>query len=273
MKRAMANLLTHRRIIGEFHVTIKKNINMKINLLLTVLLFFTITSFGQRFESQWKPENTEWYNPVPQVVEPGEGTKPPSDAIILFDGHDLSKWEGTNGEEPKWKIEGDALVILPKSGAIHTKDVYGDCQLHIEWRSPEKVELDGQKRGNSGVFLQSRYEVQVLDCFDNSTYVNGQAGSIYKQKAPLVNACRKPGEWQTYDIFWTAPKFGTAGVLESPAAITVVHNGILIQNHYVLKGDTPYIGLPEYTPHGRLPLMLQDHNCPVAFRNIWIRNL
>jgi len=165
------------------------------------------------------------------------------------------------------------LRVVPGKGSIRTKEFFGDCQLHIEFKSPAPENYDGQNRGNSGIFLQSRYELQVLDADNNPTYVNGMVGSIYKQQAPLANAYTKNGEWQVYDIYWKAPVFGSGGKLESPAMITVVLNGILVQNNYILKGNTPYTGLPDYQPHGRLPLSLQDHGTAVAFRNIWIRNL
>ncbi len=224
--------------------------------------------------SQWTPAQTEWYYPVPAKVEPGKTqNSAPSDAIILFDGKDFSQWTNTKGESPEWEISNGAMVIKPGSGAIITKTHFGDCQLHIEFKSPNPENHDGQNRGNSGVFLMSEYEVQVLDGDNNHTYVNGMVGSIYKQSAPLVNAYTKNGEWQVYDIYWKAPKFGAGGKLESPAVITVVMNGIVIQNNYTLKGGTPYIGLPEYKAHGLLPIMLQDHGTEVAFRNIWIRNL
>ena len=233
---------------------------------------------------QWNAASTEWYTPVPPIVKPTTTAgQPPSDAIILFDGTDLSKWESSRpipagserGRRPDpapWKIENGAMVIVPGSGAIQTKEYFGDCQLHIEFKSPPPGNNNGQNRGNSGIFLQNTYEVQVLDADNNETYVNGMNGSIYKQSAPSVNAYTKNGEWQVYDIYWKAPKFDSNGLVE-PAQITVVLNGIVIQNHFTLKGDTPYTGLPKYTPHGRLPLSLQDHGTEVAFRNIWIRNL
>jgi hypothetical protein len=223
----------------------------------------------------WKPESTEWYKPEPPIVKPGEKyNQPPSDAIVLFDGKDLSKWTSSNGkDEAKWKVSNGEMIIVPGTGSIQTKEYFGDCQLHIEFKSPPAEKHNGQNRGNSGIFLQSIYEVQVLDGDNNPTYVNGMVGSIYKQSAPLANAYTKNGEWQVFDIYWKAPKFKRGGVLESPAYITVVLNGILIQNNFEVQGDTPYIGLPEYRAHGRLPLSLQDHGTPVAFRNIWIRNL
>jgi len=235
---------------------------------------------GAQQRQNWRPESTEWYTPVPPKVIPGEGTKPPSDAIILFDGTDLSKWvsqkppaEGSNTPDPApWKIVNGEMRVVPKSGGIQTKEYFGDCQLHIEFKSPPAENYHGQNRGNSGIFLQNTYELQVLDGDNNRTYVNGMVGSIYKQSAPLVDAYTKNGEWQVYDIYWKAPVFDSNGLV-SPAMITVTLNGVLIQNNYILKGGTPYTGLPSYTPHGRLPLSLQDHGTEVAFRNIWIRNL
>lgn len=232
-------------------------------------LFVTFVTFAQ-----WTPQQTEWYYPIPEKVSPGkEPGGAPSDAIILFDGTDISGWVNDKGEDPGWTVADGILTIKPGTGNIKTKEHFGDCQLHLEFRSPAPEQHHGQNRGNSGVFLMSQYEVQVLDADNNDTYVNGMVGSIYKQSAPLVDAYTKNGEWQVYDIYWKAPVFGTAGKLESPAMITVVLNGVLIQNNYILKGHTPYIGLPEYIPHGRLPLLLQDHGTAVSFRNIWIRNL
>ncbi|MDB9153642.1 3-keto-disaccharide hydrolase [Parabacteroides distasonis] len=230
----------------------------------------------QRQQERWKPESTEWYHPVPPKVTPGVGTSAPSDAIILFDGKDLTKWEaaGKDGGSAKWAIKDGTMVVVPGSGSIRTKEYFGDCQLHIEFKTPIPGKDNTlQMKGNSGIMLQSRYEVQVLDCEDNPTYVNGWVGSVYKQSAPLVNAFTKTNEWQVYDIYWKAPRFGTNDELESPAMITVVLNGIVVQNNYVLKGNTPYTGLPKYVAHGRMPLSLQDHGVEVAFRNIWIRDL
>ena len=224
--------------------------------------------------AQWTPQQTEWYYPVPEKVVPGvEAGAPPSDAIVLFDGKDLSQWVNSKGEKAEWTVADGVLSVKPGTGNIFTKEHFGDCQLHIEFRSPAPEHHHGQNRGNSGIMLMSRYEVQVLDGDNNHTYVNGMVGSIYKQSAPLVNAYTKNGEWQVYDIYWKAPRFGAEDKLESPAMITVVLNGIVIQNHFILKGHTPYIGLPKYEAHGRLPLMLQDHGTAVSFRNIWIRNL
>ena len=240
----------------------------------------TVIIFAQQNTSNWNPESTEWYTPVPAKVQPGVGTKPPSDAIILFDGTDLSKWEsrkppaeGNKQPDPApWKVVNGEMRVVPGSGSIQTKEYFGDCQLHIEFKSPPAENYNGQNRGNSGVILQNTYEVQVLDGDNNHTYVNGMVGSIYKQAAPLVDPYTKNGEWQVYDIYWKAPVFDSNGLV-SPAIITVVMNGVLIHNNFILKGNTPYIGLPKYTPHGRLPLALQDHGTEVSFRNIWIRNL
>ncbi|QDT70832.1 hypothetical protein MalM25_37880 [Planctomycetes bacterium MalM25] len=207
----------------------------------------------------------EWQEPP--VVTPGAtDDAPPSDAVVLFDGTDLSAWE--NGE--KWTVADGVATV--GGGAIRTKQHFGDCQLHLEWSSPLPATGKSQGRGNSGVFLMGTYEVQVLDCFENKTYPEGQAGSIYKQTPPMVNVTRPPGEWNNYDIFWTCPRFDGAKII--PATVTVVHNGVLVQNHHVLTGDTAwhkpssYGDLPE-----KGPIMLQDHGNPVRFRNIWIREL
>ncbi len=225
-------------------------------------------------EAQSIPEVTEVHEPVPPVVTPGAGTAPPSDAIILFDGTSLTEWEKPNGESAPWKIENGAVTVEPGTGDIRTKQGFGDIQLHLEWRAPEVVKGDGQGRGNSGVFFMNRYEVQVLDSYDNPTYPNGQAASVYKQAIPLVNACRKPGEWQTYDIIFTAPRFNQQGRVTHPARVTVIHNGVLVQNNVEIWGSTQYIGLPTYTKHeDKLPIRLQDHGDLVSFRNIWVREL
>jgi hypothetical protein len=233
-----------------------------------ILLFFLIQSgFAQA------PEETEDWSRKPDVVVPGKHYDPPSDAIILFDGTDLSKWTADSPEE-QWKVSGKSMTVVPGSGSIRTKQSFGDVQLHLEWRAPRKIEGEGQDRGNSGVYLMGLYEVQVLDSYKNETYYNGQAASIYKQHIPLVNSCREPGKWQTYDIIFTAPRFNANETLASPAYITVLHNGVLVQNHVEIKGPTEYIGRPPYRFHEeKLPLMLQEHNNPVSYRNIWIREL
>lgn len=243
---------------------------MKKTMLFTAGLTLSALICGQ----EWTAELTDVYKPVPRVVTPGTGTEPPSDAIVLFDGTNLDQWEGEDGTPPAWEVRDGVVTVVPGSSSIRTKQVFGDVQLHVEWRTPAKVEGKGQGRGNSGVFLQSLYEVQVLDSYENSTYVNGQAGAIYKQHIPLVNACRPPGKWQAYDIIFTAPRFKEDGSLFSPATMTVLQNGVLIQNHVTLLGTTENIGLPSYRPHDfKLPLMLQQHGNPVSYRNVWIREL
>ncbi|WP_373649924.1 DUF1080 domain-containing protein [Schlesneria sp. DSM 10557] len=206
----------------------------------------------------------EWKEPA--VVVPGENGGAPSDAVILFNGKDLSAWQGAEN----WKIDNGAMVS--GKGDVRTKESFGDCQLHIEWSAPTPAVGSGQGRGNSGIFLMDTYELQVLDSYDNKTYSDGQAGAIYKQTPPQVNVTRAPGTWNIYDIIWTAPRFKEDGALASPAYITALHNGVLILNHFELKGDTPFHRPPAYTKHAdRLPIRLQDHGNPVRFRNIWIR--
>lgn len=224
-------------------------------------------------QTQPAPEATEVWEPVPANVQPGDAGQPPSDAIVLFDGRGLSEWRGKEGE-PRWDASDEAITVTPGTGDLYTKRSFGSVQLHLEWRTPDEIVGEGQGRGNSGVFLMSRYEVQVLDSYENPTYSNGQAGSIYKQFIPLVNASKPPGQWQSYDIVFGAPEFRSDGTLERPATMTVLHNGILIQNHVTLKGPTVYIGEPVYEAHPtKAPLMLQDHGNPVSFRNIWVREL
>ena len=202
----------------------------------------------------------------PPVIAPGEHGGPPSDAVVLFDGQDLSAWQGADN----WKIENGAMIC--GKGDVHTKAAFGDCQLHIEWSAPTPIKGSGQGRGNSGIFFMDNYEIQVLDSYGNKTYFDGQAGGIYKQTPPQVNATVAPGKWNVYDIIWTAPRFNEEGSLKSPAYITALHNGILILNHFELKGDTPYSRPPHYEKHAdRLPIRLQDHGNPTRFRNIWIR--
>ena len=240
-------------------------------------------------------DSEEW-DPVPEKVTPGRITSAPSDAKILFDGSDLESWhnpkyeygarmdhvesvlnarltaqEYTNAE---WLVRDGAMIVKPGSGAIETKQSFGDMQLHIEWLSPEDPGKKDQMYSNSGIFLMSLYEIQVLNSYENSTYSNGQAGAMYKQKRPLVNSSRPPGEWQSYDIIFTAPKFDSSDELISPAYITAFHNGVLIQNHTELKGPCVYIGQAHYIPHpDKMPLLLQDHGDKVRFRNIWVREL
>jgi len=225
-------------------------------------------------QEQDTPERTEVWEPEPDIVDPGNGARPPSDAIVLFDGTDLSAWESVGGGDAQWRIEDAAMIAGAGEGDIATRQGFGDVQLHIEWRTPQEVVGDGQGRGNSGVFLMQRYEVQVLDSYDNRTYSNGQAASIYKQHIPLVNASRGPGEWQSYDIVFRAPRFAADGSVERPAILTVLHNGVLVQDHAVLRGPTVYIGDPSYEAHdSREPIQLQDHGNPVSYRNVWVREL
>lgn len=204
----------------------------------------------------------------PKVVNPGPAGGPPSDAIVLFDGKDLSQWEGGD----KWKIEDGHAITA--GGGITSKQGFGDCQLHIEFASPSEVKGSGQGRGNSGVYFMGKYEVQVLDSYENQTYFDGQCGSIYKQFPPLVNASRKPGEWQTYDIIFSAPKFDEQKKVTKPAYLTVLHNGVLVQNHSELLGGTFYDRPPAYEAHAdKLPIHLQFHGDPVRYRNIWLREI
>lgn len=231
-----------------------------------------------------KPEDTEIYEPVPPVVTPGATcTAPPSDAIILFDGKNLDQWVTNKDKSPaKWIVHDGIVTVSKTEGNIETKRSFKDYQLHIEWRIPENITGSGQGRGNSGVFLASTgpgddgYELQVLDNYNNKTYTNGQAGSIYKQAVPLANPNRKPGEWQSYDVAWTAPTFNDDGSLKTPAYVTVFFNGVLVENHFELKGETRYIGKPFYKKYDAAPIKLQahgDHSEPISFRNIWVRDL
>ena len=233
-----------------------------------------------------KPEDTEVWEPVPKVVTPGENnTAPPSDAIVLFDGKNLDEWVSNKDKSPaQWTVSDGVMTVKkgPEGGNIETKRTFKNYQLHIEWKVPENITGTGQARGNSGVFLASTgpgddgYELQVLDSYNNKTYVNGQAGSIYKQAIPLANLCRPPGKWQTYDIVWTAPTFQADGSLQSPAYVTVLFNGVLVENHFQLKGETLYIGKPFYKAYTSAPIKLQAHGDksePDSFRNIWIREL
>ena len=222
------------------------------------------------------PEATELYEPVPPRVTPGVNGSAPSDAIVLFDGTSLDAWESANGGEATWILNEDgSMTVADRTGDIRTKEVFGSVQLHLEWRSPADVRGSNQSRANSGVFLQEKYEVQVLDNNDNPTYVNGQVGSVYKQAIPLAMASVPSGEWNTYDIIFHAPEFDEVGNRIKAGTLTAIHNGVLIQDHYELKGTTEYIGWPKNTPHGPGPLRLQDHgdNSGVSYRNIWIRPL
>ncbi len=222
-----------------------------------------------------KPELTEIWSPVPPKVEPGKAPgQPPSDAIILFNGRDLSGWESAKGGPAGWAVENGELVDVPKAGDIRTTQLFGDMQLHAEWMVPVlPPERKGQDRGNSGIYLQGLYELQVLDSYDNPTYVNGGAGSIYKQSAPLVNALKPAPNWQTYDIVYYAPRFYKDGTLAEPARVTVLLNGVLVQSNFPIKGPTEFRGIPAYKVHGDGPILLQAHNNPVRYRNMWVRKL
>jgi len=233
--------------------------------------------------SKPRPQDTEVWEPVPPMVTPGASDNaPPADAIVLFDGRNLDEWSGRDGGAAGWTVSNGVITVDKKAGNIQTKRRFKSYQLHIEWRIPETITGENQARGNSGVFLASTgtgdagYELQVLDSFNNKTYVNGQAGSIYKQGAPLANAMRKDGEWQAYDVIWTAPRFNADGSLKSPAYVTAFHNGVLVQNHFELKGETLYIGPPGYKSFDGAPIKLQAHgdpSPPISFRNIWVREL
>lgn len=234
--------------------------------------------------SGMKPEETEVWQPVPKIVTPGAtDAAPPSDAIILFDGANEDAWVSAQDHTPaQWIVHDGIFTVNKKGGNIETKQRFEDYQLHLEFRIPADITGSGQARGNSGLFLASTgpgddgYELQILDSYKNTTYVNGQAASIYKQSPPLVNPARKPGEWQTYDVVWTAPRFNPDGSLRSPAYVTAFFNGVLVQNHFQLTGQTLYIGKPFYKAYDRAPIKLQAHgdaSQPVSFRNIWVRPL
>jgi hypothetical protein len=230
-----------------------------------------------------KPQDTEVWTPVPKVVAPGARCgDPPADAIVLFDGKNLDQWVTAKDKSPaKWIVAGGVVTVNKAAGDLETRRAFRNYQLHIEWRVPKDITGSGQARGNSGVFLAAMgpddgYELQILDSYKNSTYVNGQAGSIYKQGIPLVNPNRPPGEWQTYDVVWTAPTFHADGSLKTPAYVTALFNGILVQNHFELKGETRYIGKPFYKKYDTAPILLQAHgdpSAPISFRNIWVREL
>ena len=231
------------------------------------------------------PAATQYTVDVPVVLPGGPALAepvalPPEDAVVLFDGSDLSAWVNVRGEDAHWTVADGVLTVdpgaipYPPGGDIMTRDSFANFQLHLEFRTPAVVEGEGQGRGNSGIFLQGRYELQILDSYDNPTYSNGQLGSIYKQSPPLANPARRPGEWQTYDVIYTAPVWSESGTLLHPAYVTAMLNGVLVQNHFPIWGPTEYKGLPVYpAPHGAAPIKLQDHGNPTSFRNIWLRPL
>jgi hypothetical protein len=233
---------------------------------LFALIAVPVVALGVAYVEEFK-SGIPW--PEPAVIDPGPVGGPPSDAIRLFDGASLDAWNGGQN----WTIA-DGVCWPTGKGGLTTKDAFGDVQLHLEFATPAEVKGNGQGRGNSGVYFMGRYEVQVLDSYENQTYFDGQCASIYKQKPPLVNACRKPGEWQTYDILFTAPRFDERGQLLRPAAVTVLHNGVAVHNHFELLGDTAYDRPPSYTAHDPVgQIHIQDHGNPVRFRNIWVRPL
>ncbi len=257
---------------------------MRYLLLLALFSAFAKTAHAQHnpaFEAGEKmdPRVTEQYLDVPIVSVPATSAEAqmyafsaPSDAEILFSGGDLSAWSKPDGSAAHWTVADGAMTVAA-GGDIITRDSFENFQLHLEFRTPVEVKGEGQGRGNSGLFLQNRYELQILDSYNNATYSNGQAGAIYKQTAPLVNASRKPGEWQTYDVVYTAPVFSDKGTVIHPAYVTVFHNGVLVQNHTAIQGTTPYTGRGVYTPHGPAGIRLQDHGNPMSFRNVWVRRL
>ena len=245
-------------------------------------LFASASAQDKKYPEREKmsPGMSEYWTPQPPVVTPGKAcgqpVPAPSDAIILFDGKNLSQWINSQGNPAGWSVKDGVFTVKKGTGDIQTKQLFNDFQLHLEWRIPEGIEGSSQARGNSGVFLQGVYEIQILDCYNNETYVNGQTGSVYKQTPPLANAMRKPGEWNTYDIIYTAPTFKKDGTYRTPPQVTLLQNGILLQNHTAILGTTEYIGFPNVKAHGAGPIKLQDHgdpSAPISFRNIWIREL
>jgi hypothetical protein len=257
---------------------------MKAPAAIAVLMLVCVAASATAQNTNPRPEDTEVWKPVPAVVTPGPtDLDPPSDAIVLFDGHDLSQWVSAQDQSPaRWDVHDGVLTVNKQAGNIKTKHAFTNYQLHLEWRVPKEITGSGQARGNSGLFLASTgtgdlgYEIQILDSYDNTTYVNGQAAAIYKQYPPLVNAMRPPGEWNDYDLVWTAPTFKADGSLATPARVTAFQNGVLVQNDVALLGPTLYIGKPAYKAHGPEPIKLQAHGDPsepISFRNIWVRPL
>lgn len=254
-------------------------------LFVTTSFLFSIALVKAQNDPATQAAKTEVWSPEPPVITPGNTPQDvPSDAIILFDGKNLDQWrsEKDSNAAAGWTVADGIVTVNKKTGGIVTKKIFNDYQLHLEWRVPTNITGTNQARGNSGIFVANTgkgdegYEIQILDNYNNKTYVNGQAGSVYKQSIPLANACKKPGEWQYYDIIWNAPRFNTDGSLKTPAYVTVIHNGVLLQNHTEVKGVTKWIGTPEYKAHGASPIKLQSHGDPsepISFRNIWLRNL
>jgi hypothetical protein len=245
-----------------------------------ILVASSLSAQGQNPEHRMTPEMTQAWAPKPPIVTPGRAPEAaipaPSDAIVLFDGTDLSKWQNTDGSPAQWTVRDGVIYVNREVGDIQTTQLFNSFQLHIEWRIPADVQGVSQGRGNSGIFLQGLYELQILDSYQNETYVNGQAGSIYKQTPPLVNAMRPPGEWNTYNIIYTAPTFREDGTFRTPPRLTVFHNGVLIHYNTIIRGTTEWIGHPQVREHGAGPIRLQAHGSsrqPIGFRNIWIREM
>jgi Domain of Unknown Function (DUF1080) len=245
---------------------------------LVALVVLAVAGAGADDRKEWEIHDPN--RPVAPVVDPGTAStpsqpgRPPSDAVVLFDGKDLSQWRAEKGGTAGWKVEKGYMEVVKGAGAIQTAQPFGSCQLHLEWATPTPAVGESQERGNSGVFLMGMYEVQVLDSYENRTYADGQAAAIYGQYPPLVNASRPPGEWQSYDIVFEAPSFAADGKLQHPARITVLHNGVVVHHADEPTGPTAHKARPPYKAHAdKLPLSLQDHGNPVRYRNIWIREL
>ena len=276
-------------MIGNIERDRKLRILFSISVVLAILIAFAVPLFAQQpaptqSAPTAKPEDTEVWSPEPKVVTPGATEwQAPSDAIILFDGKNLDQWVSAQDKSPaQWIVADGVVTVNKKAGNIETKRSFKNYQLHLEWKVPENITGSSQLRGNSGLFLASTgpgdfgYELQILDSYNNKTYVNGMAGSVYKQSIPLENPTRKPGEWQVYDVIWTAPTFNEDGSLKTPAYVTAFFNGVLVQNHFQLKGETRYIGQPFYKKFDSAPIKLQAHgdpSQPISFRNIWVREL
>jgi len=251
----------------------------RLNAALLSLLLLSLTHFAfSQAEMKWKIHDPN--RPLPPVITPGTAStqetpgKPPSDAVVLFDGKDLSKWVDKDGKPAQWKVENGYMEVAAKTGNISTRESFGDCQLHVEFAEPTPPHGESQERGNSGVFLMGLFEIQVLDSYENKTYADGQASAVYGQYPPLVNASRPPAQWQTYDIIFHGPRFASDGKLQHPARITVLHNGVLVQDNVEPTGPTAHGERPPYKAGpDKLPLQLQDHGNPVRYRNIWIREL
>jgi hypothetical protein len=251
----------------------RKSPALKVTLcVLVAAMCVAVATYAQKQQDKYAVHDET--RPKPAVITPAEQFgQPPSDAIILFNGKNLSEWTGDKAGDAKWKVE-NGYMEVNKTGSIHTKKSFGNCQLHIEWATPAKVEGSSQARGNSGIFLMNTYELQILDSYENPTYADGQAASIYGQYPPIVNACRKPGEWQSYDVSFLRPIFDADGKCVRPARITVLHNGVVVQNNVEIKGLTAHKQIAKYKRHDdKLPISLQDHGNPTRFRNIWLREL